>query len=49
MPYVDPLLRIDMKDVGRQIDWYKAQGMVKGDITADKLVDTRYAVPLSSE
>jgi NitT/TauT family transport system substrate-binding protein len=46
MPYVDPQLRLDMKDVRRQIDWYKAQGMMKGDITAEKLVDARYAVPL---
>lgn len=46
MPYVDYSLRIDMKDVRRQIDWYRAQGMVKGDITAEQLVDRRYAVPL---
>lgn len=46
MPYVDPLLRIDMKDVRRQIDWYRGQGMVKGDITAERLVDMRYATPL---
>ena len=43
MPYVDPRLRIDVKDVRRQIDWYKAQGMVKGDITAERLIDMRYA------
>ena len=46
MPYVDPQLRIDVKDVRRQIDWYRAQGMVKGDITAERLIDTRYAVAL---
>ena len=46
MPYVDPLLRIDAKDVRRQIDWYKTQGMVKGDITDERLVDKRYAVAL---
>jgi NitT/TauT family transport system substrate-binding protein len=46
MPYVDPQLRLDINDVRRQIDWYKAQGMVKGDITAERLVDTRYAVAL---
>jgi hypothetical protein len=39
-------LRIDEKDVSRQIDWYKAQGMVKGDITAERLIDLRYASPL---
>jgi NitT/TauT family transport system substrate-binding protein len=46
MPYIDPLLRIDIKDVDRQIDWYKAQGMVKGDITTERLIDGRYAVAL---
>ncbi len=46
MLFVDPLLRIDMKDVARQIEWYKAQGMMKGDITADQLIDKRYAVAL---
>jgi NitT/TauT family transport system substrate-binding protein len=46
MPYVDPQLRIDEKDVRRQIDWYKAQGMIKGDITAERLIDHRYATPL---
>ncbi len=48
LPWVDPKLRIDTKDVTRQIDWYKSQGMVKGDITADKLIDMRYAIRLSN-
>ena len=46
MPYIDPRLRIDVSDVRRQIAWYKAQGMVKGDITAERLIDMRYASPL---
>jgi NitT/TauT family transport system substrate-binding protein len=46
MPYVDPRLSLDEKDVGRQIDWYKAQGMVKGDITVERLIDKRYVSPL---
>ena len=46
MLYVDPQLRIDMKDVARQIDWYTTQSMMKGDITADQLIDKRYAVAL---
>jgi NitT/TauT family transport system substrate-binding protein len=46
LPYVDPTLRLDIRDVKRQIDWYRDQGMVKGDISVDKLVDKRYAVPL---
>lgn len=46
IPYVDPQLGLDVKDMARQIDWYRSQGMVKGDITVDKLVDKRFGVPL---
>ena len=46
IPYVDPQLGLDVKDMTRQIDWYRSQGMVKGDITVDKLVDKRFGVPL---
>jgi NitT/TauT family transport system substrate-binding protein len=46
LPYVDPELRINLRDVAHQIAWYKAQGMVKGDISAETLVDKRYATPL---
>jgi NitT/TauT family transport system substrate-binding protein len=46
IPYVDPRLGLDVKDMARQIDWYRSQGMVKGDLTVDKLVDKRYGVPL---
>ncbi len=46
LPYVDPKLRLDVRDVRRQIDWYRDQGMIKGDINVDKLVDKRYAVSL---
>lgn len=46
LPYVDPKLRINVKDVAHQIAWYKAQGMVKGDLTADQFIDGRYAVAL---
>ena len=44
--YVDAGARLDAKDIQHQIDWYKSQGQVKGDITAAKLVDTRYATIL---
>jgi NitT/TauT family transport system substrate-binding protein len=44
MPYVDPELRLDESDVAHQIDWYKAQGMVKGAVTVETLIDKRYAV-----
>lgn len=46
IPYVDPHLGLDVKDMARQIGWYRSQAMVKGDITFDKLIDKRYGVPL---
>jgi NitT/TauT family transport system substrate-binding protein len=39
--YMDPKARIDMADIARQLDWYKAQGFV------DKNVDARAVVDLS--
>jgi NitT/TauT family transport system substrate-binding protein len=44
--FVDAEARIDMKDIQHQIDWFKAQGMVKGDVDAKTAVDLRYATPL---
>ena len=46
LPYIDPDARLDITDVQRQYDWYKAQGMVKGTAGADAMVDRRYAVDL---
>jgi NitT/TauT family transport system substrate-binding protein len=47
--YADPQLRLDVKDVERQIAWYRAQGMVKGDVDIDQVVDRRYAIPLPTK
>ena len=44
--FVDAEARIDMKDIQHQIDWFKAQGMVKGEVDAKIAVDLRYATPL---
>ena len=46
MSYVDREGRIDGRDIRRQIDWYKKQGLYQGDVDADKLLDKRYAVLL---
>jgi hypothetical protein len=35
-----------VKDVLRQIDWFKSQGMVKPGVDAASVIDTRYVVPL---
>jgi NitT/TauT family transport system substrate-binding protein len=44
--YVDPDLRIDEKDIKRQLDWYHAQGMLKTPVALDQVLDRRYVVPL---
>jgi NitT/TauT family transport system substrate-binding protein len=45
--YIDPELRVNVEDVKRQIGWYKAQGMLKSDVDAAKILDMRYIVPLA--
>ncbi len=45
--YIDPNAAIDTDDVARQVAWYKAQGLVKGDVPGDRLVDMRYAIRLT--
>ena len=42
--YYDPQARVALSDVRRIIDWYKSQGMLKGEIDIDALVDKRYAI-----
>ena len=46
LPYIDPEARLDVKDVLRQIDWYKSQGMIKGEFDGKSVIDMRYVVPL---
>lgn len=46
LPYCDPQARLEVKDVLHQIAWYKAQGMVKPEVDGEKIIDTRYVVPL---
>jgi hypothetical protein len=35
---------VNAADVLRQAAWYKAQGMVKGEIDGDTLIDRRFAL-----
>ncbi len=42
--YYDPQARASLSDTQRVIDWYEAQGMIKGHIDAASLIDTRYAI-----
>lgn len=42
LAYADPDERIGVKDIVHQVDWYKAQGMIKGDFNPDTVIDRRY-------
>ncbi|HUN39980.1 MAG TPA: ABC transporter substrate-binding protein [Acetobacteraceae bacterium] len=33
---------LDMADISRQLNWFKAQGLVKGDLPASALIDTQF-------
>jgi len=44
--YVDADARLDVKDVLHQIDWYLAQGMLKGAVNGDALIDKTYVKDL---
>jgi NitT/TauT family transport system substrate-binding protein len=46
IPYVDREGRIAAADIARQIAWYKAQNLLRGDVKAEELIDSRYAIPL---
>jgi NitT/TauT family transport system substrate-binding protein len=40
--------RISADDVDRQINWFRSQNLLKGDVSAKALIDTRYALPLTA-
>jgi NitT/TauT family transport system substrate-binding protein len=44
--YYDREARLDVKDVLRQIAWYKAHGMVKGEFDPKSVIDMRYVQAL---
>ena len=44
--YDDPDAKLDVKDVIRQVEWFKSQGMLTADADANKMIDKRYAVAL---
>ncbi|HEY1505841.1 MAG TPA: ABC transporter substrate-binding protein [Stellaceae bacterium] len=44
IPFVEPEGRIDAKAVEDQIDWYRSQGLLKGNVDAKILIDGRYAL-----
>jgi NitT/TauT family transport system substrate-binding protein len=46
IPYVDAQGRIDVKDIERQIAFYKSQGLVKPEADLSAMLDKRYVVAL---
>ena len=44
VPLYDPEARVSMASLADAIAWYKAQNMLKGEVSADALVDKRYAI-----
>ena len=47
LPYVDGAGRMDVGDVKRQIAWYRDHGFLKNGAGAEKIIDTRFVVPMS--
>ena len=47
--YVDPLMRVNTRDIMHQIAWYKSQGMLKGEVSEEQLFDKRFVVPLPAK
>jgi NitT/TauT family transport system substrate-binding protein len=37
---------LDVKDISRQIDWFKSQAMLKGPVDGESITDRRYATDL---
>jgi NitT/TauT family transport system substrate-binding protein len=40
--------RISAEDVDREISWFRSQNLLKGDVSAKALIDTRYALLLTA-
>jgi len=41
--YVEPEGRIDKDSIVDQIAWYKSQNLLKANVSADAIIDMRYA------
>jgi NitT/TauT family transport system substrate-binding protein len=44
--WIDAKGRLDVKDVFRQVAWYKSRGMLKPGVKGEEIIDKRYVVPL---
>ncbi len=45
--YIDPQGRLDLKDMQRQIDWFRSQNLLKGDPKIEDMIDKKTVVPLA--
>ncbi|HEY3920056.1 MAG TPA: ABC transporter substrate-binding protein [Stellaceae bacterium] len=48
-PYVQADARIDLASYAKQIAWLKSQGLLKGDIRIENLIDKRYALTTATK
>jgi NitT/TauT family transport system substrate-binding protein len=46
VPHIDGDARVDVKNIADQIAWYKSHRMVKPEVDAAKIIDTRYVIAL---
>jgi NitT/TauT family transport system substrate-binding protein len=44
LPYFDRDARIDVPEIQKQIDWYRAFGAIKGEMPASAILDMRYVI-----
>ncbi|HXE27543.1 MAG TPA: hypothetical protein VN656_03465 [Stellaceae bacterium] len=47
--YVDPDGRLDVKDVLHQVEWFRSQGLIKGNFDARSVIDERSIIPVPSQ
>ncbi len=47
--YIDPEARLDVGDIRHQIEWFQSQGMLKGEVDANAIIDKRYVTALPGQ
>lgn len=48
IPYVDEEARLDVDDIMRQIAWFKAQNLLKGEVDGKAIIDGSYVRPMTA-
>ena len=44
--YVEPEARLDVRDILRQVEWYRKEGLVDEAQLAERIIDDHYVIPL---